>query len=54
MAHLCKEVIATDKWARERERPGTEHDCSTCEMGSITAFFATGIVNGYNYCILPT
>ncbi|CAB3244772.1 unnamed protein product [Arctia plantaginis] len=41
MAHLCKEVIATDKWARDREKPGTEHDCSTCEMGSITAFFAT-------------
>lgn len=42
MAKFCKEVIATDRWAREHEAPGTERDCSTCELGSTTAFFASG------------
>ncbi|CAH0588139.1 unnamed protein product [Chrysodeixis includens] len=41
MAKFCKEVIATDRWAREHEVPGTERDCSTCELGSTTAFFAS-------------
>lgn len=42
MAKLCKEAIATEKWAREHEEPDTERDCSTCELGSSTAFFASG------------
>ncbi|XP_075979902.1 voltage-dependent calcium channel subunit alpha-2/delta-4-like [Anticarsia gemmatalis] len=41
MARLCKEIIATEKWAREHEKPGTDHDCTTCKLGSVTAFFAT-------------
>ncbi|KOB71632.1 Uncharacterized protein OBRU01_13437 [Operophtera brumata] len=41
MAKLCKEAVATEKWAREHEEPDTERDCSTCELGSSTAFFAS-------------
>ncbi|XP_022824608.1 voltage-dependent calcium channel subunit alpha-2/delta-3-like [Spodoptera litura] len=41
MAKFCKEAIATDQWAREHEEPDTERDCSTCELGSTTAFFAS-------------
>ncbi|XP_028032145.1 uncharacterized protein LOC114244507 [Bombyx mandarina] len=41
MARLCKDAIATDKWAREHEHPHRARDCSTCELGSITTFFAS-------------
>ncbi|KAJ0175050.1 hypothetical protein K1T71_009191 [Dendrolimus kikuchii] len=41
MARICKEAIMTDQWAREHEQPDTDRDCSTCELGSTTAFFVT-------------
>lgn len=43
MAKFCKEAIATDQWARDHQEPGTDLDCGTCELGSTTAFFASGI-----------
>ncbi|XP_037292245.1 voltage-dependent calcium channel subunit alpha-2/delta-4 [Manduca sexta] len=41
MARFCKEVLATDKWAKEHEETNTDRDCSKCELGSTTAFFAS-------------
>lgn len=49
MAKFCKEAIATDQWAREHEVPGTERDCSTCKLGSTTAFFASGSLHKLSY-----
>lgn len=49
MAKLCKEAVATEKWAREHEEHDTERDCSTCELGSTTAFFASGQYNTFNF-----
>ncbi|XP_060804443.1 voltage-dependent calcium channel subunit alpha-2/delta-3 isoform X2 [Amyelois transitella] len=41
MARLCKEAVATAKWADEHEDPDSGRDCSNCELGSVTAFFAS-------------
>ncbi|XP_072938386.1 voltage-dependent calcium channel subunit alpha-2/delta-3-like [Epargyreus clarus] len=41
MARLSKEAVATDQWAQEHAEQGTDRDCSTCELGSTTAFFAS-------------
>ncbi|XP_053612097.1 voltage-dependent calcium channel subunit alpha-2/delta-3-like isoform X2 [Plodia interpunctella] len=40
MARLCKEAIVTATWADEHEDPDSGRDCSNCELGSVTAFFA--------------
>ncbi|XP_045493057.1 voltage-dependent calcium channel subunit alpha-2/delta-3-like [Colias croceus] len=41
MTSLSKEAIATLKWALEHEDPDTERECSSCLLGSNTAFFAS-------------
>lgn len=45
MARLSKEAVATDQWAQEHEEIGTARDCSTCELGSTTAFFVSGMTD---------
>lgn len=47
MVRLCKESIATEHWASE-----TEDECVGCELGAVTAFFATGTI--YNIFIKQT
>lgn len=37
MVRLCKEAMATEQWANE-----TQDECIGCELGAVTAFFATG------------
>ncbi|XP_041980678.1 voltage-dependent calcium channel subunit alpha-2/delta-3-like [Aricia agestis] len=38
MARLCEEAVMSADWAKNEP---ADHDCKTCELGSVTAFFAS-------------
>lgn len=48
MVRLCKEAIATEQWASE-----TQDECVGCELGAVTAFFATGKITCIVYSDYP-
>ncbi|CAG9790985.1 unnamed protein product [Diatraea saccharalis] len=51
MARLCKEAVATSSWINDHEM-----ECTTCQLGAVTAFFAGegGLTRWQQYRVTST